>query len=90
LHRLNEGALPLFSDYYALFDENVDCSAYCHAANTVIPTELGFRRQSISRPYSPHCNLLLQNSHQLSITWFIRIRIYFMHLPQNLIDNKIR
>ena len=50
MHRLNKGALPLFSDYYALFDEDVDCSAYCHAANTVIRTELGFRRQSISRP----------------------------------------
>ena len=48
MHRLNEGALSLFSDYQALFDENVDCPTYCHAANTVMLTELGFRGQSIS------------------------------------------
>ena len=50
MHGLNKGALPLFSDYHALFDEHIDCPAYRHAANTVIRTELGFRGQSVSRP----------------------------------------
>ena len=80
LHGLHECALPLSSDYQALLDEHVDCSAYCHPANAVILTELGFGRQSISRPQFAYSDLLLENPHQLSVTWFVRIMVYFPHL----------
>ena len=71
MHRLNEGALPLSTDYQALLDENVDCPAYCHSTDSMVLAEPGFRRQLVARSQSPRRNLLLHNSHQLSIAWFV-------------------